>query len=237
MPRQALRKQFLNFVGGLNTEASPLSFPENAAKDLDNVDLQRDGSIRRRRGLDFETNGAFGNVSYTLSGVSSAQQVAVTTHEWKSVGGDDNLNILVVQVGRQLFFHNLGADPISPEVMGVMTLQNLRTDPSYANYPISGTSGKGRFFVVGKAVSPFYIEYDADNQEFLVYKITLKIRDMDGIDEDTQESPIQTGDGITPGTPIDPSDDYDDVIPDLGTIDIGNIGEIFYPGSGPGYNP
>ena len=43
-----------NFVKGLITESSSLTFPENAAVDIKNVKLNRDGSFERRLGLDVE---------------------------------------------------------------------------------------------------------------------------------------------------------------------------------------
>ena len=48
--------QINNFVGGLVTEASPLTFPAGASLDEVNMKLIRNGSRQRRLGLDYEDN-------------------------------------------------------------------------------------------------------------------------------------------------------------------------------------
>lgn len=207
MPRQQARKQLLNFVGGLNTESSPLLFPENTAKALDNVDLKRDGSIKRRRGMDFELGGAYSSDTFSESALQTA---AVSTHEWESVDGDDTLNFSVQQVGGTLYFHNLGNDSPSLAPIGSIDLSSIQTKSDYETYVISSTVGLGKLFIVSPAISPAYIQYDADAGTFQGVKLTLKIRDTDGIDEDDDTSPVVFGDDVTPDDPVDPADDVAD---------------------------
>ena len=45
--------EFSTFVAGLITDASPLTFPNNASLDEVNFELNRDGSRNRRLGMDF----------------------------------------------------------------------------------------------------------------------------------------------------------------------------------------
>lgn len=45
------------FQKGFITEATAISFPEDAAKDLDNIDIELKGSVRRRLGFDQEPDG------------------------------------------------------------------------------------------------------------------------------------------------------------------------------------
>ena len=45
---QGAEKLYKSFIQGLVTEASPLTFPENASIDEDNFVLNRDGSRSRR---------------------------------------------------------------------------------------------------------------------------------------------------------------------------------------------
>ena len=213
MPRQRTRKQFLNFVGGLNTEANPLIFPENTAKALDNVDLRRDGSVKRRRGMNYESLGVLssagsGSLSFTESDLDGW---AITTHEWKSVNGDDARNFLVLQIGGTLYFHKLGEAVTSSNYIGSISLSAISTRTDYEHYPVSADSAKGRLFIVSRGISPAYISFDVDAQTFSGVKLTIKIRDIDGIPED-RSSPIVFGDDVSPGTQTDPEDDYDDVI-------------------------
>ena len=221
MPRQQARKQLLNFVGGLNTESSPLSFPENTAKALDNVDLNRDGSIKRRRGLDFELGGAYSSASFTEAALQTA---AVSTHEWESVDGDDTLNFSVQQVGGILYFHNLGNDSPSLAPIGSINLSSIQTKSNYETYVISTTVGLGKLFIVSPAISPAYIQYDSDAGTFQGVKLTLKIRDTDGIDEEDDDSPVLFGDEITPGPETDPADDISDTTTTV--VDPNNFGDF-----------
>ena len=206
MPRGQQRSQFLNFVGGLNTESSPLVFPENTAKDLDNVDLLRDGSIKRRRGLEFESLGAYSDDSF-LEG--NLQTAAITEHEWESVDGDDSLNFAVVQVGGVLYFHNLGNDTLSLGILGKIDLDPVKTRTDFAEFPISTAHGGGKLFVVSRGISPTYIQYDSDAKTFSGVKLTIKIRDIDGIPEDNDD-PVTFP--VTPVNQTDPEDDLGDVI-------------------------
>ena len=172
MPRQATRKQYLNFVGGLHTEASPLTFPENTAKNLDNVDLLRDGSVKRRRGIKPETSFSLSSTSFTDSDI---QADAITLHEWKSVGGDGELNFLVVQVGVNLFFHQLGTTTTSSDLVGTISFSSLQLDATASLEPIDTAYGKDRLFIVSKKIEPGYIEYDSATQTFSVTHPPLSV--------------------------------------------------------------
>ena len=216
MPRQLAKRQLLNFVGGLQTESSPLSFPENTAKDLDNVDLDRDGSIRRRRGIDYETGYVLSAAEFTDADLQTA---ALSDHEWTSVEGDDTLNFHVHQCGGTLYFHDLGSEIISENALGYLDISPLRAREDFEKYTISSTTGKGKLFITSPAISPAYIEYDKDSGEFTGVKLTLKIRDIDGIEED-DDAPIVFDNDVTPDTPLDPEEDNDDVIEDVDEIVI-----------------
>jgi hypothetical protein len=51
MARQTAAVEINNFVKGLITEASPLTFPDNASLEEQNFVLNRDGSRERRSGM------------------------------------------------------------------------------------------------------------------------------------------------------------------------------------------
>ncbi len=208
MPRGQQTKQFLNFVAGLNTESSPLVFPENTLKDGDNVSLNRDGSIKRRRGLNFESSGAYSTTTFSESDL---ENFAISTQEWTSVDGDDSLNFLVLQVGGVLYFHNLGAAVLSTAAIGSLDMSPVQLDADYTTEIFDYDSAKGVLFVVGRSISPVYVKYNQDDNSFTGVKLTIKIRDTDGID-DTISSPPIFGDDITPGPGVDPEDDIDDTL-------------------------
>jgi hypothetical protein len=211
MARQQTRKQFLNFTGGLHTEASPLLFPENTAKALDNVDLSRDGSIKRRLGLDYELSSAYSTPTFASADLATH---AISFHEWESIDGDDSVNFLVIQVGGSLYFHNAGTDSPSTKYLGSISLAPVRTNADYESYVVKTDSAKGKLFVVSPRISPVYIEYDADQGVFRGVKITVRIRDTDGISEELI-SPTLFGDDVTPPTYTDPLDDLNDTLEDF----------------------
>ncbi len=233
MPRQATRKQFLNFVSGLNTESSVLVFPENTAKSLDNIDLNRDGSIRRRRGLDFELSGKYSSTEFTEANL---EKYAISVHEWESVDGDDNLNFAVVQIGGVLYFHNLGNDSLSSSVIGSISLNPVKTRSDYETYNISSASGKGKLFLVSPAISPVYLQYDQDANTFSGVKLTLRIRDTEGIEED-DDSPLIFGDKIGPDPVTDPEDDINDTTDLVGVPNDFDSFVPIVPGTVPGFYP
>jgi hypothetical protein len=230
MPRAAQRKNVATFVGGLNTEASALTYPENAAKALDNLDLDRDGSLRRRRGLDYEI---LYSLSVTDVPAAILDTAAITSYEWESVDGDDSLNFLAVQIGRFLHFHDLGSDSLSTSYLGYIDLTPISISTTAAHEaPLSMASGKGKLFVVSTGISPAYISYDPDTNDFTGVKLTLRVRDMDGLVEDEDAPPVFGEDITPPSNPIDPDDNIYDV-PD---VDIVIDFEEWFPNGVPNFN-
>ena len=120
MPFAEQSKIYVNFTGGLNTDFTKLQFPENAATDLDNVNLFRTGEVKRRLGAEFESGYVVSNNDVLPSTMG---QAATSMHEWKSVNGRGDLNFLGVQVGSKMYFHDLGVDPLSATVRGEIDLE------------------------------------------------------------------------------------------------------------------
>jgi hypothetical protein len=186
-------KLFTTFVGGLNTEATALNFPENAAQEIDNFDLVRTGEIKRRLGLDFETAYVIRSEFETSSYLERA---AVSNSEWKAVNGKGDVNFLVVQVGMHLYFHDLGAEPTSDALRGTVDLTPYKTQ-SDADYQIMDTSyGQGICIVCNPGMNPVYISFDEDTETFTTTQINIRVRDFDGVDDglETDERPTSLSD-------------------------------------------
>ena len=75
MSRAETTKVYRTFVKGMITEASPLTYPEDASYDEDNMILYRRGNRSRRFGVDFE----HGYVLLSLDGESAATPGDVIT--------------------------------------------------------------------------------------------------------------------------------------------------------------
>lgn len=180
MPTAEQHKFFVNFTGGLNTEATPLNFPENSAQEIDNFDLFRTGEVKRRLGLDFE-NGF--TVRPETTPASEMDTAALSTHEWKSVNGKGDINFLVVQIGTKLFFHDLGAEPVSGTLRGTVDLSSFKTGAAPEDKVFHTAFGEGIMAVANEHMDTAIIEFDEIAETFSASAVLMQIRDFEGIDE------------------------------------------------------
>jgi len=178
MAKSGGTKTYNTFVQGLITEASALTFPENASLDEENFILFRDGSRKRRLGMDYE------NLYNAIeSGIWSGtfKNYAVSTYKWQNVGNDASLVIGVIQLGPKLFFVDLGKDTLSANALndGDELLVGNAGQDIY-----QFTSIDGRLIVGTNEKDPLYIEYKADEDTFIAGTIDIEIRDLIGLQDD-----------------------------------------------------
>lgn len=165
-----------NFSKGLITEAHGLNFPENAVTDGINFTLNRDGSLSRRFGIDYETG--YEQSSVTRNGY------AMTEYLWESVGGNGDLNFVVVQVGPTLYYYEVTSDGIlsanKKSFTTDLTLYQVATPDAY---PCQYGSGDGKLFVAHPKVRATYTEYDVDTDSITTTIIPVEIRDFEGVED------------------------------------------------------
>lgn len=169
------------FVAGLITDATPLTFPENASIDEANFVLNTDGSRQRRKGLvhdpvetvlTFETqytNTAGGNPPPSMSPQFYHFGDVLRAREWKEVIG-------MRYSGRWAF--NRGG------------MQRV-TDPNYGQVLYNVTSidqsehvaatAIGRSLVIARQTILPLLLTQLDNASFDPYDLTLKVRDFWGV--------------------------------------------------------
>ena len=99
MPQSLNQKVTNTFIKGLITEAGELTFPPDASVDELNCQLDRDGSRRRREGINFESD----SVSSTFT-VGDTE--VVNTGTWFNVAGTPNKEFLVVHVHDKIYFYD-----------------------------------------------------------------------------------------------------------------------------------
>lgn len=176
MPKAVANKPYVNFTGGLVTEATGLTYPENTAQDLLNCDLHKSGMVSRRYGLHPELN---------LTGTSRAgfdPSYAVSIHDWPSPAGRDDLHFVVVQMGVRLYFRqftedgNLSSTPTeinaSTQTLDVDAFAYLSPTSTQRNQShLDSARGQGRLFMTGNAFEPFVLEYDPDTQLISVFAV------------------------------------------------------------------
>src|SRR3990167_4631251 len=179
MPRQAAVTVENNFRNGLITEASGLNFPESACTETYDCIFDFDGSVRRRLGLDFETNYATKTIDRDGSVVSS--------YIWRNVVGDGTINLLVLQVGSTLYFYDTSDAPISAGALATtVDLTNHSTvgAPTPETVECQFTSGDRFLFITHPYIEPIRVEYDSITQVVSATEIILKIRDFAGDPDD-----------------------------------------------------
>jgi hypothetical protein len=180
MPRAEANKEYNTFVRGLITEASELTFPENASIDEDNFVLNRDGSRQRRKGMDFEDS--YVSVD-TGIGYTTTLTDSISTHEWVNVPDNATTSdtIIVIRFGTMLYFFDKGAQPLSGGSLGSLDVTSFAiVGGGQGLNHVDSASGNGILIMVGQDFNPFYIEYSAPST-FTATAITTEIRDFFGI--------------------------------------------------------
>jgi hypothetical protein len=181
MAVQAAVKDAFTFVGGLNTEGGFFVTPENSWKEGVNVVPTIDGSIERRNGLDYETNYALAALGITAE---QKNTWAFTSGVWTSVGGNSNLDFMVVQAGTTLHFYSAASGTVS-NTKKAFTV-NLASYTAPGNPDTAGTSicsfasTYGKLIVTSKSTEPLVITYNSTTDTISVSTITIKIRDFVG---------------------------------------------------------
>lgn len=171
------------FVGGLNTEGAFFLTPKNSWKEGDNVTPNTDGSVERRKGLDYETNYTF---HFSEGGASAAQvaQWAYTVELWTTVGGNGNVDFFVVQEGPWVHFYRAATNEVSANRLDINV--DLRDWQCYGNDSVVGTnvitvaSAYGRLVITSVDTDPVLCTYNSDGT-LTVERLNLAIRDFNGI--------------------------------------------------------
>jgi len=129
-----------SFVRGLITEATALTFPENAAIDLQNFELNRNGSINRRLGMAIEGTGTSIDTERTSTSMGN---YAIQTYKWTNVGNNANVSLGVIQIGDSLWFTDLFSDTQSTSFVNLDAFGNpqpLVMDTAILPVRISGNA-------------------------------------------------------------------------------------------------
>lgn len=166
-----------NFSNGLITEASGLTFPENACTETYNCVFQNKGSVERRLGFDFELN-------YTTKNIDRSN-VVVNSYVWKNVSGKGDVTILVMQVGTTVYFYRMDGDNISSgDVLSNVTLTPVSGAPSPGTVEAQFTDGNGLLFITHPYCELIRVAYNTGTDTATPTDITIQIRDFEGATAD-----------------------------------------------------
>lgn len=181
MPRSLAQRPIVSLVKGLITEASELTFPDNASIDESNCDLERKGNRRRRLGVAYETSHELSTFTFTGK---------MGTGTWVNVGGNSALEYLVIKIGAELRFYNKAASPISSGVVNTslvsgvvyaldMTAHEVAGGAGAAASDFQFTSLNGALIVASPSTDTLYIERDNSDGTFTETVIPFRVRDFE----------------------------------------------------------
>lgn len=176
MPRSNQTGEFNTFVGGLVTEASPLTFPENASIDEANFILNRDGSRRRRLGMDYESGLTPFPVTYTISPIGD---IAVSAFEWVDVAGIPSKSFIACQVHDKVYLMDRADDTLKSTsyIKTTITICTGCTDHKKASF----ASVDGRLVIASGADTVKVVSYDNATGLFSSLDVAIKTRDLFGV--------------------------------------------------------
>ena len=171
-------KLYRGFTKGLITEASPLTFPENASLDERNFVLNRNGSRSRRLGLDYEGGYALTSTGFTSSSLATGKQ---SFHKWDTPGGDTTVAIGVVRILDKLWFIDLLTTAPSTNFLNggsSITLSGLGTGE------IETATINNKLIIVSEDLTyPVLLAYNSTTDAVTQSNITVEVRDIWGVDD------------------------------------------------------
>lgn len=174
MPNRVNQRPTLVFNKGLITEGSDLSFPEGASVDELNMELEKNGSRRRRLGFIQETNGEFFSASHSGGDI-------VSVNIWENVGGVDGLNYAVVQHKNTLHFYEEADGSISSSKKSFtvnLSNYNRPAGAGASSEEVDMTSIRGTLIVASSEINTIKIKYDDDTDTISVSEIVFYFRDF-----------------------------------------------------------
>ncbi len=171
-------KIYRSFTKGLITEASPLTYPENASIDEENFVLNRNGSRSRRLGLDYEGGYALTSTGFTASSLATGKQ---SFHKWDMPGGDTTVAIGVVRILDKLWFLDLLTSAPSDNLLNggsSITLAGL------GDADIETSTINNKLIIVSEDLTyPILLSYNSSTDTVTQSTITVEVRDIWGVDD------------------------------------------------------
>lgn len=180
----------LNFSGGFNSDASPVTMKNTDLDDVLNVDVLVNGGVRRRRSYDFigelETSEytTLLDETYYTDGVFT--KAPITTYKLTCYSDtNEELTFVVVHVGYEIRFYLFDdilnlldlANPYQTIDMSVTYSSYIDTDFKY--YRSTYKVDRNKLFILNQKLTPGYF-YLNSSDEFEFSPITVYYRDIDG---------------------------------------------------------
>jgi len=180
-------KAYNTFVKGIITEANALTFPENASIDEANFILNRDGSRQRRLGMELEENAVLKAVEGIVGDI---EDNAYQVFRWDSNSSSGQQSYAVIQTGLYVHIYTISDSNVSGSFVTSVNISPFLTG-QYSlpqTFNLSFAAGKGKLFIAGRHINPFYIAFNKTGPDQYLYTsaIYIKIRDFEGVDDGLQ---------------------------------------------------
>lgn len=173
MPRQTGLGVENSFLNGLVTEGSALNYPESACTSMDNCVVNSNGSLSRRKGIDYETNNSTKNIN--------REGVVVNSYVWRNVSGNGDLTLFVMQVGNTIYFYRTDSGAVSSgAVSTTVTLTPVSGAPATTTVEAQFSDGNGLLFITHPYTLPMRVSYDTSTDTATATNIRIQIRDFEG---------------------------------------------------------
>ena len=182
---QRIPAEVNKFTGGLNTDASPLNYPENTVKEIKNVILNRVGTNYRRLGMDYEA-------SYveTTTAQNSTDSLRFNTYKWENAGGNPDKSLMVVQTGTEFTIYDLDTVPVSNGAIYTKTYTSITSSDR-----ISFSQADGYLVAVQGDGLIYTYEYNAGTVTETTARIL--VRDLWGVDAIIDGDNLREGNNVT----------------------------------------
>jgi hypothetical protein len=188
MPQKYSQKVVNTFVKGLVTEATEMTFPENASSDELNCDLLKNGARRRRKGIEYETN--YQESSFTVNAGDF-----VHSFTWSNVSGLSGTEFLVVQVNGNLYFYDKSYETLSAGIKSFtvsLSTYSAANGFDYAEEPVQASTVNGQLIITSAAINPIRVKYTLSSDSISVSTVNVTVRDFDQQYTDITGSGVNT---------------------------------------------
>ena len=190
MSTRKLQLPVSGFTDGLNTEASALNvLPSEMMSGSTNVELFQNGSVRRRRGVDFLGSSDAGGMLQTIRTSTVVdelkQESPAITYITLTAPNGDIVKKLVADVNNEFWIFDVTSAALrnidSPTQTISRTVDGIiHADPQQKFVNMQFAQSGNRLFFSGKHIHPGYLQVQSsDNTSLEVVYINVIIRDPD----------------------------------------------------------
>jgi len=189
MSTRKLQLPVSGFTDGLNTEASVLNvLPSEFMNGTTNVVLHQNGSVRRRKGVDFlgaSDSGGFLQTVRTSSISAELKQESPAVKFVRLTAPNGTIvERIVADINNEFWVFNVTADALTNIDSPTQTINRtvsgiLHSDPEQKFVNMQFAQSGNRLFFAGKHIHPGYLQVASDNETLEVVYINILIRDPD----------------------------------------------------------